>query len=250
MLGIATKAWRMGFNIVRLNQRCCGGTEHLTPTLYNSSMSGDLRAVLGELADKDGLPALWAVGYSMGGQLVLKMAGEVGYDLPALKGAIAVCPNIDPGVCVAALEQRSNWAYERHFLTRVKARLRRKATLFPGQFDTAPLDHIQSLRAFDHAYTAPDGGYASAEDYYARSGARHVLHGIRVPTLILTAQDDPFIPYWMFELPVVRENPWIQLWASERGGHCGFIQTLDTIEDRYWAENRIVEALHSMPFVR
>ena len=243
MHGIARKAWRAGFNVIRLNQRNCGGTEHLTPTLYHSGLSQDLRAVVAELSAHDGLGAIWAIGYSMGGNLVLKMAGEVRAELPALRGVLTVCPNIDPTACISALEQPRNWAYQRHFLKRLKARLRRKMALFPGKFDCSRLTRIRTLREFDEIYTASDGGYKSAEDYYDRAGARHVLAAIQVPTVIITAQDDPFIPYRMFECAAIKANRWISLWAPTHGGHCGFVQHPRADEDVYWAENRLVECL-------
>lgn len=240
MLGITDKAWRRGFNVVRLNQRNCGGTEHLTPTLYNNGMSGDVRTVLGELAACDGLDSIWLGGYSMGGNLVLKAAGELGGSNTALKGVVAVCPNIDPAACTAALIQPRNWIYNVHFVRSLKARLRRKASLFPGQYDLARLPAVRTLLDFDEAYTAPDGGYRDAADYYERAGSRHVLGAITVPTLILTAQDDPFIPYWIFDIPAVRTNPRIRFEAPPYGGHCGFIQRSSASEDRYWAENRLL----------
>lgn len=243
MHGIARKAWRAGFNVIRLNQRNCGGTEHLTPTLYHSGLSQDIRAVVAELSAHDGLGAIWAIGYSMGGNLVLKMAGEVRSELPALRGVLTVCPNIDPAACVSALEQPTNWAYQRHFLKRLKARLRRKAALFPGKFDESSLAGIRTIRKFDEVYTAPDGGYKSADDYYDRAGAWHVLASIQVPTVIITAQDDPFIPYRMFECAAIKANRWISLWAPTHGGHCGFVQRPRSDEDLYWAENRLVECI-------
>ncbi|TAL09149.1 MAG: alpha/beta fold hydrolase [Nitrospirae bacterium] len=241
MLGLAEKAWRRGFNIVRLNQRNCGGSEHLTPTLYNNGMSGDVRAVLGELAARDGLDSIWLGGYSMGGNLVLKAAGELGASSQALKGVVAVCPNIDPAACTAALIQPRNWIYNGHFVRSLKARLRRKASLFPGKYDLSRLPAIRTLLDFDEAYTAPDGGYRDAAEYYERAGSRHVLGAIAVPTLILTAQDDPFIPYWIFDIPAVRTNSRIRFEAPRHGGHCGFIQRASAGEDRYWAEHRVIE---------
>ena len=117
MRGIAAKAYRAGFNVIRLNQRTCGGTEHLTPTLYNSGLSQDYQAVVHELARVDGLDRIWLVGYSLGGNLVLKAAGEAGSSEAALAGAIAVCPTIDPMQCAKALEEPRNWLYHHHFLT-------------------------------------------------------------------------------------------------------------------------------------
>jgi hypothetical protein len=241
MRGIATKAWRVGLNVIRLNQRNCGGTEHLAPTLYNNGMSGDIRAVLDELATKDGLEAIWLGGYSMGGNLMLRAAGELGSAQPALKGVVAVCPNIDPATCTAAIIQPRNWLYNRHFVRSLKARLRLKATLFPGKYGLSSLRSIHTLLDFDEAYTAPDGGFRSAADYYERTGARHVLGDIAVPALIITAQDDPFIPYWIFDAPALHKNPHIRLIAPTHGGHCGFIQRRTPGEDRYWAENRLVD---------
>jgi uncharacterized protein len=241
MRGIATKAWLAGFNAIRINQRNCGGTEHETPTLYHSGLSGDLIAIATELADKDGLDRLWFAGYSMGGNLVLRMAGEMSAAFPPLQGAMAVCPNIDPAACVTALEERRNWIYHRHFLRSMQARLRRKAALFHDRFDVTGLSSIRTLRAFDDAYTAPDGGFLNAADYYERVGARHVLERIAVPTLILTAQDDPFIPYRIFGTPALGRNSSIHFIAPQHGGHCGFLQRPRSGEDVFWAENRLIE---------
>ena len=243
MHGIASKAYRAGLNVIRMNQRTCGGTEHLTPTLYNSGLSGDFRTIVQELAGKDGLSHIWLVGYSMGGNLILKAAGELGRSTPGLAGAIAICPNIDPTQCVIELERPGNWIYHRHFLSRLKARLRRKAACLPGKWDLTGLDRISRISVFDNRYTAPDGGYRNAAEYYDRSGARHVLASIAVPTTIITAQDDPFIPYPMFLIPSLRRNPAIRLIAPRHGGHCGFFQWQREGEDRFWVENRIVDVI-------
>ena len=243
MQGLAAKAYRRGMNVIRLNQRNCCDTEHLTPTLYNSSLSGDIRSVLTELADKDGLEHLWAVGWSMGGNLVLKMAGEAGATLPALRGVFGVCPVIDPEACVQALERRANWIYERHFVVGLKARLLRKAALFPARYSIAPLVRISRLRQFDQLYTAPDAGFPSAEEYYDRAGARHVLSHISVPTLIITAHDDPFVPFSIFDTEEVRGNPSITVLATRHGGHCAFVQQRQPGEDAHWAETRMVSIM-------
>jgi uncharacterized protein len=243
MRGIAVKTYRTGFNVIRMNQRTCGGTEHLSTTLYNSGLSGDYRTILQELAHRDGLDRIWLVGYSMGGNLVLKAGGELDQTEPALAGVAAVCPNINPTVCARALEEPRNWIYHRHFLTRLKSRLRRKATLLPGKWDLSQLDRIATISEFDDRYTAPDGGYRDGADYYDRAGARHVLDAIAVPTLIITAQDDPFIPYPMFTVPKIQRHPHIRVVAPRYGGHCGFFHRGRNGEDPYWAENRIVDFL-------
>ena len=175
MRGLAHKAWHAGFNVIRFNQRNCADTEHLTPTLYNGGLSQDIRAVADELVNTNGIQAIWLTGYSMGGNLVLKMAGEARDAFPALHGVAAVCPNIHPAACVAALEQRRNWIYHEHFMVKLKARLQRKAKLFPGRWDLSLYKQIRTMSQFDDVYTAPDGGYRDAADYYEHTGSRHML---------------------------------------------------------------------------
>ena len=241
MMGIAHKGWQAGINVVRINQRNCGGTEHLTPTLYNGGLTGDLRAVVMELADRDGLKEIWLAGYSMGGNLMLTLAGQLGAELSIVQGVIAVCPNIHPAACVEALQQQRNWVYHHIFLSGLKARVQRKARMFPGKFDLSKLSKIKTLWEFDDTYTAPDDGYKDAADYYEKSGARHVLGNIRVPCLIITAQDDPVVPYDTFKIDAMDVNPLIKFLAPQYGGHCGFLQEPQPKEDVYWAENRMIE---------
>lgn len=244
MLGTAEHAYLAGFNAVRLNQRNCGNTEYLTETLYNSGLSGDIRAVIEELIARDGLPEIFAAGFSMGGNLVLKMAGEYGNVAPPdLRGFAAVAPAFHLAACADALEEPRNFIYERHFVRRLKRRMRHKARLFPARYAEAvgrkKMRAIRSVREFDEAITAPMCGYAGAEDYYARASAMRVVDRIRRPTLIVTAQDDPFVPYASFACAAVRENPNIELVAPRYGGHGAFISQGGA--ERFWAEARIVE---------
>lgn len=246
MEGLTAKAWKAGLNVIRLNQRTCGGTEHLAPSLYNCGLSGDIRAVVTELIDRDGLGSISLIGYSMGGNLVLKMAGEIIAPMPSLSGVFAICPNIDPTQCIAALERPGNRLYHDYFLKRLKSRIIRKGGLFPGQWNLAALRSIRTIREFDELYTAPDGGYANATQYYDLSGARHVVAAIRVPTVIIAAKDDPFIPHTMFETPVIAANPFIDLVLTAKGGHCGYFQCRRSDEDCYWVENRLIEMISTL----
>lgn len=143
------------------------------------------------------------------------------------------------------MEEPRNWLYHYHFLTKLKARMKRKAALFPWRWDLTELDRIHLISQFDDRYTASDGGYASGPDYYDRAGSRHVLDKIAVPTTIVTAQDDPFIPYSMFSLAAIKRNPLIRLTSPRYGGHCGFIQGTQSNEDRFWVESRIVESIRT-----
>jgi predicted alpha/beta-fold hydrolase len=241
MLGLAERAFLAGWNAVRLNQRNCGGTESLTPTLYNSGLSGDYRAVLQELIERDKLPEIFFAGYSMGGNLVLKMAGELASSAPLqLRGVAAVCPCIDLALCADAVGLPANFIYQRHFVGNLKDRMRRKAKLFPGRYDLDPMTRVRTLREFDDVITATYCGFQGASDYYTRSSALRVIADITVPTVILTAQDDPFVPFASFSDPAVTGNPHIHVVAPDRGGHCSFISRYRG-DARYWAEARIME---------
>jgi predicted alpha/beta-fold hydrolase len=241
MLGTAEKAWMAGFNVVRLNQRNCGNTEHLTETLYHSGLSGDIRTVVLELIERDGLGNIFAAGFSMGGNLVLKMAGELGDAAPPeLRGFAAVAPAMDLAGCASALEEPSNFFYEHRFVRRMKRRMRDKAKMYPHRYQPGGMRHIRTVRGFDEAITARFCGFRDAADYYAQSSANRIIGHIRRPTLIVTAQDDPVVPFAAFEHPAIRENPFITLLAPKHGGHCAFISK-ESGDERFWSEARIVE---------
>lgn len=246
MRGIAEKAFHRGFHVVRMNQRNCGGTESLTPTLYNSGMSGDYRAVFEELSTGDGFEQIFFAGYSMGGNLVAKMAGELGSAVPkALRGACTVCPAMDLAACADALERWDNYPYQRHFVSGLMSRYARKQKLFPQLYSTNGLPPIRTVRNFDDHIIAPRFGYRDAQDYYESVSATRVAAQIRVPFLLIAAQDDPFVPYSLFLGARVDDNPAIQFVATRFGGHCGFISKHSGAE-RFWAEQGIVDFCHAI----
>jgi len=241
VLGIAENAFHRGYHVVRMNQRNCGGTEALTPTLYNSGMSGDYRVVFEELCNSDGFRQIFFAGFSMGGNLVTKMAGEYGDAVPeALKGVCAVCPALDLAACADALERRDNFFYQRHFVRGLMSRYARKAKLFPERYAQNGFGPIRTVREFDDEITAPQFGYHDAQDYYEAVGAKKVISQVRVPMLMITAQDDPFVTYASFLRANITHNPAIRFLASEHGGHCGFISKYSGAE-RFWVEPQIVD---------
>jgi uncharacterized protein len=241
MRGIAEKACDRGFHVIRLNQRNCGGTELLTPTLYNSGMSADYRAVLDELSGADGFTQIFFAGYSMGGNLVTKMAGELSDAAPsALRGVAAVCPALNLSACADALERRDNYFYQRHFVAGLMARYAKKVKLFPQRYSANGLGPIRTVREFDDAITAPNFGYKGALEYYEAAGAKRLVQQIRVPYLLITAQDDPFVPYDSIRASGVEKNPRAMFDAPKCGGHCGFISG-HSGQERFWAESRIVD---------
>jgi uncharacterized protein len=245
MQGLADKALKAGFNAILLNQRNCGGTEHLGPGLYHSGLIDDAAFVIRELAAADGLDRVVAAGYSLGGNLALRLAGtHPPSDLPSLKAVCAVSPVLELEDCVRALERKSNFAYQWNFVRNLKARMRRKDACFPGRFDLSRLDRIRTVRQFDAEYTAPFFGFTSAEDYYHRAAALRVVEHIQIPALVVTAENDPFVPVNAFHDPKLRGNPNITVIVTKHGGHCGFLAERDARapnDDGYWAESRIVE---------
>ncbi|HYN86438.1 MAG TPA: alpha/beta fold hydrolase [Pyrinomonadaceae bacterium] len=241
MLGTARTAFRAGFNFVRLNVRNCGGTEHLTPTLYHSGMSDDLRRVIHELVERDGLKSLFLAGFSMGGNLALKLTGELGEEAPEeLKGVAAVSPSLDLAACAEAIERRENRLYQWSFVRSLRRHVKRKNRLFPDIYDARDVRRVRTIREYDELYTARHGGFRDAADYYERCSALKFIGRIGVPTLIIHAQDDPFVPFGSFRHPDVASNPNILLLAPERGGHVAFLAG-ERGEERYWAENRVVD---------
>lgn len=240
MRGIADKAFLRGYHAIRMNQRNCGGTERLTPTLYNSGMSSDYRAIALELIE-EGFQKIVFAGYSMGGNLVTKMAGEWGDATPKeLQGVAAVCPALDLSACADALEEMQNYLYQRHFVKGLLERYRRKAEIFPERYSKNGFGPIRTVREFDDAITGPAFGYKDAEEYYQAAGAKRVIWQVRVPLLLITAKDDPFVPYESFLRAKVDQNVDVQFVAPDGGGHCGFISKWPGGE-RHWAEERIVE---------
>ncbi len=244
VLGLAEKAWVAGFHVVRMNQRNCGGTEALAPTLYNSGLSGDYRAVARELAEQEGLREIFLAGFSMGGNLVLKAAGEMGREAPppsAFAGVAAVCPALDLAACVDAIHEPHNFFYERYFVRNLIKRYRRKVELFPQHFALNGVGSVRTIREFDDRITAPLCGYGNAANYYDRASAKHVLAAIAVPALVITAQDDPLVPHGSVRRPELLANSRITLLDPEHGGHCAFISRHGGGDERFWGECRIVE---------
>ncbi|MGH9579847.1 MAG: YheT family hydrolase, partial [Terriglobales bacterium] len=243
ILGTAAKAWAAGMNVVRMNMRNCGGTEHLGATLYHSGLSGDVGAVVRGLAASEGLERIVLAGFSMGGNLVLKQAGEWGQKAPSeVRAVAAVSPAMDLGATADAIHLPENRLYEWNFLWGLKRRLRRKAQLYPQIFSADPGGRIGSVREFDHRVTARYCGFDSAEDYYQRSSASRLVDRIALPALVLHSSDDPFVRILTESRARALANPSITWVETEHGGHCAFLAAADGYDGR-WAERRVVEFL-------
>jgi len=244
MLGVARNGLAAGLNIVLMNQRNCGGMDHCAPTLYNSSRSADVAAVARHVIEHDGVSRFALIGFSMGGNLALKLAGEWGGAGPKEFCAVAtVCPAMDLAASADALHEPANRIYEYYFLMQLFRRFRRKAKLFPGQYETSRLRGISSLRQFDDRITAYYCGFTGADDYYARAAASNVVDRIAVPTLIIHATNDPFIRLQSETRQKILSNTNIDFVESADGGHCAFIgeRNGDGVDDGRWAERAVVE---------
>jgi predicted alpha/beta-fold hydrolase len=245
IIGNSNKLWRAGCNIIRMNMRNCGGTEALSPTLYHSGLSIDVLTVMNFFVANYGLQSIALIGYSMGGNLVLKLAGELGTSAPAmLHSVIGVSPAVDLGPSADAMHLPLNRLYELKFLYNLLRRFRRKAMLFPRAYDRNRATGIRSLREFDERITALYSGFSSADDYYYRAAAARVLDRIAVPTLVLHALDDPFIRLTAESREKINANPNVTLIESEHGGHCAFLaQPDENGYDGYWAEHTLLRFL-------
>jgi predicted alpha/beta-fold hydrolase len=240
--GIAARAWAAGCNVIRMNMRNCGGTETLSPTLYHSGLSGDAGAVVRHYAERFGLERIALVGYSMGGNLVLKLAGEWG-SRPPLCAVAAVCPAIDLAPGADALHEPLNRPYEWRFLLGLMARYARKAKLFPGIYVPAgEIGPVRSIRQFDDKIVARYWGFRDAGDYYYRAASARVVDRIAVPTLILQALDDPFIRLFPETRAKLLANPHVTFVETRHGGHCAYLSR-DPGNEIHWAEATVIRFL-------
>ena len=243
MTGVARNGLADGMNVVLMNQRNCGGMDYFAPTLYNSSLSGDVAAVARHVIENDRVSRFALIGFSMGGNLVLKLAGEWGKDAPQeFRAVAAVCPAMDLAASADALHEPTNRLYEYYFLMQLFRRMRTKARFFPDKFDLSRLRGVSSLRLFDDRVTAYYCGFAGADDYYARAAAANVVDRIAVPALILHAANDPFIRMLPGTRARIVGNPNITYVETADGGHCAFLGAPDGDGyDGRWAEREVVE---------
>jgi uncharacterized protein len=225
-------ALERGFGVHRLNLRTCGGTEELCETMYHSGLTSDTHVVLKAIKGCWQQP-LFLVGFSLGGNVALKLAGELG-ETSILDGVCAVSPPIDLAACVRAIDKPSNVLYSRRFLDRLRKRIERKSRLAPHLYSSVDLQTVKTIWQFDDRYTAPLFGFGTAANYYATQSATNFLHKIRVPTLVITAEDDPLVPFEIFRHPAFRQNPSLRLITTKHGGHLGF---LSRHKPRFWIDS-------------
>ena len=234
---------RAGFAVHRFHMRTCGGTEHLCRTLYHAGLTGDLLSVLRQLQQQKRAPA-FLVGFSLGGNVALKLAGELGEEArPLIQGVCAVSTPLDLAACARRMTRKENWIYERRFVERMRERLR--AT---GRYRTADFAGLRSVRDIDDRITAPSFGFGDAANYYRTQSSLRYLEGIRVPALLIQAKDDPIVPPESCQSEAARRNSQIERCITDHGGHLGF---LGRKPHRFWLDKAIIEwILGSQALVR
>ena len=224
-------ALQFGFAAHRMNFRTCGGTEALCRTMYHSGLTSDTAYVLQQIRRRTNSP-LFLVGFSLGGNVALKLTGELGKN-ELLAGPVAVSPPIDLAACVKAIDRPGNIVYARRFLDRLRSRIRRKIALSPGSYSAEFLDSVYSIWDFDNRFTAPLFGFGRAANYYATQSAINYASQIRTPTLLIAAKDDPLVPFEIFRHPAIERNEAIEVLAPDYGGHIGF---LSRRQPRFWVD--------------
>ena len=234
MRSLAATVLQAGFAAHRFNLRSCGGTEALTQTLYHAGLVGDLAVLLHIMRAEGRAPAV-LVGFSLGANVVLKLAGECGDDGPSLfRAACGISSPIDLEACSRRIGQFQNRIYERRFVRRMHTRL-----LATGRFQAGDLAGLRSVYAIDEHITAPSFGFGTAKGYYRTQSARVFLAGARVPVLLIQAQDDPLVPFATFrDLP-----PRVRLVSPKHGGHLGF---LARGRERFWADRAVLAWIESL----
>jgi predicted alpha/beta-fold hydrolase len=229
MRSLAQAALDAGFATHRFHMRTCGGTAHLCPTLYHAGLTSDLLAFIRQFD-----APVYLAGFSLGGNVALKLAGELGDDAGRLiAGVCAVSTPIDLDACARRLGRLDNRVYERRFLRRMCARL-----LATGRYTPSDFRGVRSIFDIDDRITAPSLGFRGAGHYYETQSSNQFLARIRVPTLVVQARDDNFIPFEIFDRPEFTSNPDLTLLAPERGGHLGFISRE---KPRFWVDSVLIE---------
>ena len=226
-----------GYAVSRFNMRSCGGTEHLAPSNYHAGQTSDLLAVLRQRLNSS--KRVFLVGYSLGGNVALKLAGELGASAQGLiAGVCAVSTPIDLAACVAALERPANFIYQNRFLSRLKDRIRRRHLQDPQIYTLEHLPKIRTITDFDNYYTARLFGFGTAANYFRTQSSNQFLDRIEIPALLVQAKDDPLIPFSVYDHPAFSRNDRLRLVAVDRGGHLGFLARRGP---RFWLDELVMD---------
>jgi predicted alpha/beta-fold hydrolase len=246
MQRVAQRLNERGFRSLRFDLRGCGAGERLARYPYHGGRSDDAATALRWLAHTSPHSPVTLIGFSLGGNIALKLLGQCGDAPPGhLDSAIAVCPPIELDACVAALSKPLNRLYDRYFARVLWRRITDPRRACPGAVTVEMPRRPRTLWEFDNTFTAPVCGFGTADRYYQSCSSAQFLPGIRLPTWILAAADDPLIPADIFTRATL--SPTTSLHLAAGGGHVGFIARSNGDPDRRWMDWRIVEWVASLP---
>lgn len=249
IVGLVRTLTTHGYLVLAWNMRGCGGVPNKLPSWYHSGKSDDLGAVLDHAHARHPTLPLFAIGISVGGNILCKYLGErAATQTGRVRAAIAVSAPLDLRGSAEVLAHPSRRLYMEYLLRPLRARMREKATRFPGLFSTDGLDSITTFHEFDARYTAPLHGFDSVDHYWDSSSGLRYLSAITTPLLIITARDDPFLSPSCFPERIANQSQLVTFEAPRHGGHVGFI---DAITPRStWLERRVVGFVdeHHLPF--
>jgi len=235
--GMAAAFKRAGWDVLAWNLRGCSGETNRLLRSYHSGATDDLATVLEHVPPQYTQIAL--VGFSLGGNITLKYLGDAGTAVsPRISAAVTFSVPCDLASSALELETAANRIYMAHFFRSMRQKVRVKMGMFPGAASDEGLDAMRTFREFDGAYTAPMNGFASAEDYWTRASSRPVLHRIAVPTLLVSAANDPFLHEQCLPKEEARASDAFYFENPPSGGHVGFVSF--NTKKEYWSESRAV----------
>jgi uncharacterized protein len=243
--GMARALAQAGWHVLAWNFRSCSGEPNLKLRSYHSGSIDDLATVIHHAEASQDYKSIALVGFSLGGNATLKFVGDLGHFIsPQIQAAVGISVPCDLASSAKQLEKHTNRLYMWRFLKTLRAKVREKIERFPGEIHDVGLDQMRTFREFDEAYTAPIHGFINAADYWRQCSCSNHLMNISIPTLLINAQDDPFLASSCYPVEAAKSNPNFYLEIPKHGGHMGFVQLNE--DEQYWSESRTAEFLNQV----
>ena len=240
MQGMALAFNRAGWDVLAYNYRGCSGEINRQLRAYHSGATDDLSFVHCHAIRQENYQSVGFIGFSLGGNLVLKYLGENQHNLaPQRYWAGAISVPCDLKASARQLDRLVNLVYNWRFLRTLVAKARWKARRYPGQIDRSRLRSVHSLKSFDDVYTAPVHGFRDADDYWRQCSSLQFLDQIQVPTLLINARNDPFLDSTCFPFAAAGRSTKLFLETPRSGGHVGFLPR--DLRGAFWHEHRMLE---------
>jgi uncharacterized protein len=225
-----------GYAIAAMNYRFCSGEINRQLVTYHSGRTEDLNAVIEEVLPH--YDAVYLVGFSLGGNLVLKYTGEGIYKVhPKVKATLAISVPVDLYGSSLELQKIKNRIYTWRFLITLSKKVKLKHVQYPDRVDVKQLKRVKKLIDFDEYFTSTLNGFRDAKDYYAQANCKQFLHNIKIPSLLINALDDPFLSASCYPYEEAESNPYFNLMTPKYGGHVGFVSSN---QEYYWVERQIL----------